>query len=138
MATTTVLSQPALLINSVDYSDQAHCATSQSTSNQLEATSFADGARKYTAGLGNHEVSATLMLAYGTSEVEENLSALVGTTTDVVVYATSSTTPPGVANPEYTFSGMYLESITPINGSLGELQTIDLTFTGGTYVRATS
>jgi hypothetical protein len=55
----------------------------------------------------------------------------------VVVYATSSTTP-GVANPEYTFSGMYLESITPINGSLGELQTIDLTFAGGTYVRATS
>ena len=137
MATTTVLSQPALLINAVDYSDQCTSATVTINFEALEATSFADGARKYTAGLGNHEVSATLMLAYGTSEVEENLSALVGTTTDVVVYATSSTTP-GVANPEWTFSGMYLESITPVNGSLGELQTIDLTFTGGTYVRATS
>jgi len=55
----------------------------------------------------------------------------------VVVYATDSTTA-GTDNPEYTFTGMYLESITPINGSLGELQTIDLTFAGGTYVRATS
>jgi hypothetical protein len=137
MATTTVLSQPALLINSVDYSDQCTSATVTINFEALEATSFADGARKYTAGLGNHEVTCTLMLAYGTSEVEENLSALVGTTTDVVVYATSSTTP-GVANPEWTFSGSYLESITPVNGSLGELQTIDLTFTGGTYVRATS
>ena len=137
MATTTVLSQPALLINSVDYSDQCTSAVVTINFEQLEATSFADGARKYTAGLGNHEVTATLMLAYGTSEVEENLAALVGTTTDVVVYATSSTTP-GVANPEYTFSGMFLSSVTPINGALGSLQTIDLTFNGGTYVRATS
>lgn len=137
MATTTVLSQPALLINSVDYSDQCTSATVTINFESLEATSFADGARKYTAGLGNHEVTCTLMLAYDTGEVEENLAALVGTTTSVVVYATSSTSA-AVDNPEYTFSGMYLESITPINGSLGELQTIDLTFTGGTYVRATS
>lgn len=137
MATTTVLSQPALLINSVDYSDQCTSASVTINFESLEATSFADGARKYTAGLGNHEVSCTLMLAYGASEVEENLAALVGTTTTVEVYATSSTTA-AADNPEYTFTGTYLESITPINGSLGELQTIDLTFTGGTYVRATS
>ena len=137
MATTTVLSQPALLINSVDYSDQCTSATVTINFESLEATSFADGARKYTAGLGNHEVTCTLMLAYGTGEVEENLAALVGTTTTVEIYATSSTTA-AVDNPSYTFSGAYLESVTPINGSLGELQTIDLTFTGGTYVRATS
>jgi len=137
MATTTVLSQPALLINSVDYSDQCTSASVTINFESLEATSFADGARKYTAGLGNHEVSCTLMLAYGASEVEENLASLVGTTTSLEVYATSSTTA-AVDNPSYTFDGAYLESITPINGSLGELQTIDLTFTGGTYVRATS
>ena len=137
MATTTVLSQPNLLIDSVDYSDQCSSATVTLTFESLESTSFADGARKYTAGLGNHEVTCTLMLAYGTSEVEENLEGLVGTNVDVVIYATNSQTP-GVANPEYTFTGMYLESITPINGALGELQTVDLTFTGGTYARATA
>ena len=137
MATTTVLSQPALLINSVDYSDQATSAVVTINFEQLEATSFADGARKYTADLGNHEVTCTLMLAYGASEVEANLAALVGTNTSVEIYATSSTTAAD-DNPSYTFSDMYLASITPINGSLGALQTIDLTFTGGTYVRATS
>jgi len=137
MATTTVLSQPALLIDSVDYSDQCTSATVSLVFESLESTSFADGARKYTAGLGNHEVTCTLMLAYGSAEVEENLEGLVGTNVDVVIYGTSSTTP-GATNPEYTFTGMYLESITPINGALGELQTVDLTFTGGTYVRATS
>jgi hypothetical protein len=137
MATTTVLSQPNLLIDSVDYSDQCSSATVTLVFESLESTSFADGARKYTAGLGNHEVTCTLMLAYGTSEVEENLEGLVGTNVDVVIYATNSQTP-AAGNPEYTFTGMYLESVTPINGALGELQTVDLTFTGGTYARATS
>ncbi len=77
------------------------------------------------------------MLDYGTAEVEENLANLVGSTTDVVVYATSSTTA-AADNPEYTFTGMYLAELTPINGELGALQTVDLTFTGGTYVRAVS
>lgn len=137
MATTTVLSQPALLIDSVDYSDQCTSATVTLTVESLEATTFADAARKYTGGLQNNEVTCTLMLAYGGSEVEENLEGLVGTNVSVVIYGTSSTTA-GTSNPEYTFTGMYLESITPINGSLGELQTVDLTFTGGTYVRATA
>lgn len=137
MATTTVLSQPALLIDAVDYSDQCTSATVTLTVESLEATSFADAARKYTGGLQNNEVTCTLMLAYGASEVEANLQALVGTNVDVVIYGTSSTTA-SATNPEYTFTGMYLESITPINGSLGELQTVDLTFTGGTYVRAVS
>lgn len=137
MATTTVLSNPALLIDAVDYSDQCTSAQLSITKESLEKTSFADGARSYTAGLTNVEVTCTLMLAYGTSEVEENLEGILGTNVDVVIYATSSTTA-AVDNPKYTITGAYLESITPINGTLGELQTIDLTFTGGTYARATS
>ena len=135
MATTTVLSNPALLIDSVDYSDQCSSAQLSITKESLEKTSFADGARSYTAGLTNVEVTCTLMLAYGTSEVEENLEGILGTNVDVVIYATSSTTA-STRNPEYTITGAYLESITPIDGTLGELQTIDLTFTGGTYTRA--
>ncbi len=102
MATTVTLSQPALKINSVDYSDQC--------------------------------TAATLTI---TAEVEANLEGLVGTTTTVEVYATNSTSP-SATNPEYTITGAYLESFTPINASLGELQTVDLTFTGGTYARATT
>jgi hypothetical protein len=119
----------------VDYSDQCTSATLTLTEEALEATTFADTARKFTAGLTNVEFTCTLMLAYDTSEVEANLAGLVGTTTTIEVYATNSTSP-GATNPEYTISGAYLESFTPINASLGELQTVDLTFTGGTYLRA--
>jgi hypothetical protein len=47
-------------------------------------------------------------------------------------------TTPTAASPKYTLTGAYLESHTPINASLGELSTIDLTFTGGTLTKATS
>ena len=93
MATTTVLSNPTVLINAVDYTDQCTSAVFTTRYESLEATAFGDTARKYTKGLGNHELTVTLMLAYDTSEVEANLSALVGTTTTVVVYAGASVTP---------------------------------------------
>jgi hypothetical protein len=77
------------------------------------------------------------MLAYDTAEIEALLAALVGTTTTVVVYATNSQTP-GVTNPEFELVGTYLESYTPVNASIGELQTVDLTFTGGVLTRSTT
>ena len=137
MATTTTLSSPNVLINAVDYSDQCTSVVFTTRFEQLEATAFGDTARKYTKGLGNHEVTVTLMLAYDTAEVEALLSALVGTTTTVVVYATNSQTP-GVTNPEFELAGAYLESYTPVNAAIGELQTVDLTFTGGVLTRATT
>ncbi len=137
MATTTVLSNPALLIDAVDYSDQCSSAAITLTKESLEKTTFADTARSYTAGLTSVEVSCTLMLAYGTSEVEENLESILGTNVDVELYATSSTTA-AADNPKYTVTGAYLASFQPISGSLGELQQIDIVFTGGSYSRSVS
>jgi len=137
VATTTTLSNPTILINSVDYTDNCSSVTFTTRFESLEATAFGDTARKYTKGLGNHEVTVTLMLAYDTAEVEALIAALVGTTTTVVVYATQSQTP-GVTNPEFELVGTYLESYTPVNASIGELQTVDLTFTGGVLTRSTS
>lgn len=137
MATTTVLSNPALLISAVDYSDQCSAASITLTKESLEKTTFADTARTYTAGLTSVEVSCTLMLAYGTSEVEENLESILGTNVDVELYATSSTTA-SATNPKYTVTGAYLASFQPIAGSLGELQQIDLVFNGGSYSRSVS
>jgi len=137
MATTTVLSNPALLIDAVDYSDQCTSAAITLTKESLEKTTFADTARSYTAGLTSVEVSCTLMLAYGSSEVEENLESILGTNVDVELYATSSTTA-SATNPKYTVTGAYLASFQPISGSLGELQQIDLVFSGGEYTRSVS
>lgn len=135
MATTTVLSNPALEIDNTDFSDQCTNASITYQFDELEATAFGDTARKFTKGLGNHEITFTLMLSYGSSEVEDKLQSLVGTTTTVEVGATSLT--PGTSNPVYTLTGAYLASFTPINASVGTLQTVDVTFRGGALTRST-
>jgi hypothetical protein len=137
MATTVVLNQANLTIDSVDFSDQCSQVTVTEAYEALESTGFGDTARKFVKGLGNHEISATLMISYGTSEVEEKLNSLAGTTFNVVVTPTTSATP-GTSNPEYTLTGCYLETVTPINGGVGELPTMDVTFRGGALTRATS
>jgi hypothetical protein len=134
MATVTTLSQPYVSIDANDLTDQSTSATVTSTIEALEATTFADSARTYTAGLQNNEISVTMMLSYGASEVKDILQGLVGTTFDVIIGASSAT--PAADNPVYTLTGCYLESYTPINGSLGALQTVDVTFRGGALTRA--
>jgi len=137
LSTTVVLNQATLLVDSVDFSDQVQSISIMEQYEALESTAFGDTARKFVKGLGNHEISATLFIAYGTSEVEEKMNSLVGTNFDVVVTPTTSTTA-SASNPEYTLTGCYLESITPVNGGVGELPTIDVVFRGGALTRATS
>jgi len=132
----TVLSNPQITIDAVDYTDHCTSATVNVVYEQLENTTFSNTSRSYTAGLGSHEITATMMLAYGAGELEDDLAALVGTTFNVVVTSAAGTV--GAGNPSHTLTGCYLSEITPVNASLGELQTIELTFAGGVYTRATS
>ena len=136
MATSVYLSNPSVTINSVDLSDQCTAASITYTVEALENTAFGSTARTYTSGLANNSVSVTLYQSYAASETEASIFSLVGTTTTLILKPASGAV--SATNPSYTLTGAYLESHTPINASLGELSTIDLTFTGGTLAKATS
>jgi hypothetical protein len=99
-----------------------------------DVTAFGDGSRKYVAGLGNHEVTLTLFVSYGAAEVEATLAACVGKTSTLIIGTKSGAA--AADNPIYTLTGGYLESFEPITGSVGEMSTVDITFTGGTLTRA--
>jgi hypothetical protein len=136
MATSVYLSNPSVTINSVDLSDQCTAASITYTVEALENTAFGSTARTYTSGLANNSITVTLYQSYAASETEVSVYSLVGTTTTLVLKPSSGAV--SATNPSYTLTGAYLESHTPINASLGELSTIDLTFTGGTLAKATS
>jgi len=136
MPTSVYLSNPSVTINSVDLSDQCTAATITYSVEALENTAFGSTARTYTGGLANNSVTVTLYQSYAGSETEVSIYSLVGTTTTLVLKPASGAV--SSTNPSYTLATAYLESHTPINASLGELSTIDLTFTGGTLTKATS
>lgn len=131
MATSTYLANPVVTVNSVDLSDQCTAATFTHRFDQLEATAFGDTERKYTKGLGNHEVTLSLYMSYAATETYATLSALVGTTTNVIVKPASGSE--GATNPGFTLTGAFLAELPVINATMGELSVVDVTFTGGAY-----
>ena len=136
MATSTYLATPTVVINgTIDLTDQATAVTFTNRFDQLESTSFGDTARKYVKGLGTSECTMTLMMSYASLETYAGLKDLVGTTCTLVVKPASGAA--SATNPGFTLTGTFLAELPVINASLGELSTVDITFTGGAYTVTT-
>jgi hypothetical protein len=131
MATSTYLSNPKVTVNSVDLTDQTSSAVLTRVIEALESTAFGSSSRVYTSGLENSTLTVTLYNSYAVTETYATLKALVGTQTNVTLQPTSAAT--SATNPVHTLTGAYLETLPLVNGQLGALDTIDITFTGGVY-----
>jgi hypothetical protein len=138
MATTTFLSNATVNLTvgaqTYDLSDQCTACTLTTAYDALEITAFGDTAHKFGKGLQNVEVTLTMFNSYGAGEVEAALYDAVNTGSCTLVISPSGTTE-SASNPEYTITGAMLASFTPINSTVGELSTQDVTFTGGTWSR---
>jgi len=130
-STSTYLSNPVVTVNSISLTDQCTAATLTVRYDQLESTAFGDVDRYYVKGLGNHELTLTLYMSYASSETYATLSSLVGTQTTVRVQPTSAAD--SATNPGFVLTGAFLAELPVLNASMGELSTIDVTFTGGAY-----
>jgi hypothetical protein len=129
--TTTYLSNPVVTINSVVLTDQCTAATFTHRFDQLESTAFGDTDRKFTKGLGNHEVTLSLYMSYAATETYATLAPLVGTTTTLRVQPSSATD--SATNPGFILTGAFLAELPVISATMGELSTVDVTFVGGVY-----
>ena len=138
MATTTFLSNATISITqgatTTDLSDQANACSITIGQDSLESTAFGDTGHRFTGGLQSVEVAITFFLSYGATEVEAILASCVGTGTTVLTISPSGATE-SATNPEYVITNAMLATFTPINSTVGELATVEATFTGGTWVR---
>ena len=135
-STSTYLSNPVVTVNSVNLTDQCTAATLTVRYDQLESTAFGDVDRYFVKGLGNHELTLTLYMSYAATETYATLSTLVGTQTTVRVQPTSGAD--SGTNPGFILTGAFLAELPVLNASMGELSTIDVTFTGGAYTADTT
>lgn len=138
MATTTFLSNATINITqgmtTYDVSDQCTSCVVTVGQEELDATVFGDTGRKMVGGLQSVEVSMTLFLSYGSSEIEDMLQACVGQGTTTLVISPSGTTE-SASNPEYTITNAMLANAPVISSTVGELAAVDLTWTAGTWSR---
>jgi hypothetical protein len=131
MATSTYLSNPVVTVNAVDLTDQCTAATFTQRYDQLENTTFGKTARTYQAGLGNHEITLSLYQSYEASETFATLENVVGGLVTLIVKPAAGAD--SATNPGFTLTGALLAELPVINATMGELSTIDVTFTGGVY-----
>jgi hypothetical protein len=61
------------------------------------------------------------------------LNAMFGVISTIVVSPAGAVE--SASNPEYTLTGCYLETVTPIMATVGELSVVEATFKGGSFVR---
>lgn len=129
MSTSVFLSNiSTLTVNSVSLANQCTGITFTNLRESLDVTSLTDTSRFNKGGLFNNEVTMTLFQSYITAETFATLSGLVGTQTTVVASVVD-----GAVTKTFTLANCYLESLPVINASLGEMSTVDVTFSGGTY-----
>ena len=138
MATTTFLSNATINITqgatTTDLSDQANACAITIGQDSLESTAFGDTGHRFTGGLQTVDVSITFFLSYGAAEVEAIMASCVGTGTTVLTISPSGASE-SATNPEYVLTNCMLANFTPINSTVGELATLEASFTGGTWVR---
>jgi hypothetical protein len=130
-----VLTDASITINSVALSDNANSVTVNYEVDSVEVTAFGDTGHNFTGGLRNLSVEVALMQNYAAGKVEATIYPLVGTTTTLVIKPTSAVA--SATNPQYTITGAFLASHTPVAGAVGELSMTTLTFTGGTIAKST-
>ncbi len=95
---------------------------------QLDVTASGDASRKYLKGLAAHQISGTLYLdqiAIGAGATRAVLDSLKGTSAAFEMLPNGSTA--SATNPKYTGS-CFVNGYTPVNGTIGDVATIDFTF----------
>ena len=135
---TTVLSNPVVSVGASSpgtaLTVQVVSAVVNQSQEQLDSTAFGQTNRTYVGGLTNASITLTLLMDYTASSTYALLNSLVGASqTYVAVKATSGAI--STTNPEFQLTNGYLESMDLVNASLGTLQQIEVTFTGGTLVK---
>jgi hypothetical protein len=130
-----VLKDASLVVNTVDLSAYVSSITLDYAVDAIAADGMAaTNGHVFLGGLQNNSLAVTLNQDFAASTVAATLDALVGTTTTVVIKPTSAAV--GATNPTYTISNAFLAATQPVNGSVGDLAQMSVTFQGGTLVKA--
>lgn len=129
-----VLKNASVTVNAVDLSAYVTSVTVDYKVDAIETTAMGATGHSYTGGLQANTVTVNLNQDFAATKVEATIFPLVGTTTTLVVKADSGAV--SATNPSYTVTGAYLEGSQPVNGAVGDLAAMSLSFTGGSLAKA--
>jgi hypothetical protein len=122
-----VLTNAYITIDGTNVSDHVSQVTIEDSAEEVDLTGFGEPYREYGTGLKDANITATIFQDYAASSIDQLLYPLYssGGTHSVVVRPTSSAK--SATNPEYSMVSK-LYSYSPLNGGVGEANTIDVSW----------
>lgn len=134
--TQLILTNPQIVINSVDLSNRIDQVTLEETYTPIETTTFGQGHRTFLAGLGEHKFTVEFTQDYASGSVSATIDPLMGLTTTVSIKPVNGTTT--TTNPAYTFT-VLVAGWKPMDAKVGELSKSSATWpVVGAVTKATS
>ncbi len=125
-----------LKINNVDLSDHVTSITLNQAFDELEVTAMGDTSHKFVKGLESATITVSFLNDQASANVLATLSAAYGTT---VAWKAINDKVASVSATNQLYSGdILVNNLTPINGGVGDLSTMDITFTVNSGVTVAS
>lgn len=125
-----VLTDAQVTINSVSLGSYCQSVTLNYAKDSIETTAMGATGHVFTGGLQNNSVTLELQNDEAVGKTMETLFAATGSGSNTLVIKNTS------SGATFTCSNMFLESSTPVAGSVGELAMQSVTFTGGSIVKS--
>jgi hypothetical protein len=131
-----ILTQPAIVINSVDLTTHIDQITIEQSYNDVDVSTFGTTSKLHLAGLSDNKFTISFLQDFATGSVDQTIFPLVGGTTSVSVKPTTNAT--SSSNPAYTFTVVVLDW-KPIDAAVGAVSKSAATWPiTGNVTRATS
>lgn len=125
-----VLTDASVTINTVDLSTYVTSVSVNYERDAIEVTAMSATGHVFTGGLQNNSVTLEMQNDETAAKTMETLFAAVGSGANALVIKNTT------SGATFTCSNMFLQTSTPVNGSIGELATQSVTFTGGSIVKS--
>jgi hypothetical protein len=122
-----VLTDVGVLINNVDLSDHVAAVTISQNFDEVQTTAFGDGGRTRVAGLEDSSITLSFHQDFASGDVDATIAPLIGSTATFNIGAFGTAVAASGTAPRYTGT-VLLTEWTPLNGTVGDLSTADVTW----------
>lgn len=135
-----VLKTATVTVNAVDITDHVSQVTIETERDEVDVTAMGAANKEILAGLGDATITLSVFQDFAAGEIDATMWPLSTSDTPFTVTVKPTSAATSATNPLYSMSSLLL-SYSPLDGSVGEASTTELTFRNASQAgltRATS
>ena len=115
-------------VNGVNLTDHAYSCVIETTADELDATTFQSPYKITKPGVPDASITIGFYQDFAAGSVNATIQPLVGSSTTFAVAVKSAAGAISTTNPDWQLAAALCFTYNPINGSMGEMSSTEVTF----------